>query len=189
MTLILRDDRLRLRQLPHLMPQRLGVVAPQRRAAPATLRRLERHDLVALLDGNQWPLVLGMPLLPAAFSFLRRTRLRGRFIRPRRFRMRMLGTRRQRRIPRRLPSRPQLGLQLGHANHQLVNLPILLRRDRQDPRPNLSRQPGWLCNRNRRLHNGEHARHVPDFNRRAKTNSTRSRNRGVNDYNRQYFTR
>jgi hypothetical protein len=59
------DDRLDLGQFPHWMPPRLGEYPPQSRAAAATRGRHQRHDLLALLDGNQRPLLLGMARLTA----------------------------------------------------------------------------------------------------------------------------
>jgi len=42
--LILGDRRLHLRQLGHLMPQRIGIGAPQPLVAAPATRGLERHD-------------------------------------------------------------------------------------------------------------------------------------------------
>ena len=66
MPLVFGDDRLDFGQFPDLMPQRLRIDAgsvrrPQRRQ----LRRHTRDHVLALLDGNQRPFVLGVARLAA----------------------------------------------------------------------------------------------------------------------------
>lgn len=56
-------------QFPNLVPQRSGIVAAKFSVATPTTVGLHRHDLLALLSGNQSPLMLRVPRLPAAFSF------------------------------------------------------------------------------------------------------------------------
>ena len=67
MPLILGDGWFDLGQLPHLMPQRFLVAARERLAATPAFGRLERLNVVALVGRNQWPLVLLVTGLPAAF--------------------------------------------------------------------------------------------------------------------------
>ena len=70
MPLIFGHVRLDLWHFPHLVPQRLRVVAGELRAATSALGRLEPLHVVALVGGNQRSLVFLVAGLPAAF-FLR----------------------------------------------------------------------------------------------------------------------
>ena len=110
MPLVLTDQRLDLRQFPNLMPQRRGITAPQTPAALATNRRRERYHLLALIAGDQGPLVLGMPRLTARPLFRLGLGRSG-------FGVGMLGTGRQRRILR----------GLVHSAPPLIELPFQLR--------------------------------------------------------------
>ena len=69
MPLILGHMRLDLGQFPHLMPQRLGVAAGELRAAAATLGRLQRLNVVALVGGNQGRSCFSWPGCPPRFFF------------------------------------------------------------------------------------------------------------------------
>jgi hypothetical protein len=72
MALIFGNGRLDLGQFPHLLPQRVEigamVVAAKALAVATAGRRLEHHDVVALLGRNQRPFVLGMAGLSAAVA-------------------------------------------------------------------------------------------------------------------------
>ncbi len=144
MPLVLTDQRLDLRQFPNLMPQRRGITAPQTPAALATNRRRERYHLLALIAGDQGPLVLGMPRLTARPLFRLELGRSG-------FGVGMLGTGRQRRILR----------GLVHSAPPLIELPFQLRdpclivvNDRLHQRPEVGRQGGELFRRDRRLWRG-----------------------------------
>ena len=100
--LVLRDQRLDLRQFPHLMPQRFGIVAQQLDSASTTGGGPEQHYVLALVRRKQRPLVFRVPRLAA--TLLPGSRL------PRGLCMRMLCTGRQRRVLRRLST-----FQLGDA--------------------------------------------------------------------------
>src|SRR3990172_6462293 len=103
MTLVFGDVRLDLGKLPDLMPQRLGIAAAEPLTAAAALGRLEFLHLVAVLAGNQRPLVLRVSRLTAP------PLLRLPFL-DHRLGVEMLRTGRQRRILRRFaPPRPKLG--------------------------------------------------------------------------------
>ena len=117
MQLVLRHVRLDLGQLPHLMPQRLRVAARKVVAATPTFGGLARLNVVALLGGNQGPLVFLVTGLPATFL------LRLAFPRLRAC-VRMLGAGGQRGILRRLSSAFQLlgpRLQPGNFRQQQAN--------------------------------------------------------------------
>jgi hypothetical protein len=103
--LVFCDVRLDLRQFPDLMPQRRRIASAQTLTATTALARFERLNVVALLRGEQRPLVLGMARLTASFPF--RLGLRGW-----RFGVRMLRTRRERRI---LGGPSETCFELGHA--------------------------------------------------------------------------
>ncbi len=129
MALILGDDRLDLRQFPHLMPPRVAIPTGQLLVAASAGVRFEHDDRVALFHGNQRPLVPRMTRLTAAIAF--RLRLgRGRFG------VRMLRGGRQRGILRRLA---QPVLKFSHALLQRGNM----RQQRANDRPRLRRLP---CN-------------------------------------------
>jgi hypothetical protein len=95
MPLIFAHDRLDFGQFPDLMPQRCRIVAGKFRAATAAFGRFGRLHFVALLAGNQRPLMFLVARLPTAF-LLRLATLR---LRPR---VGMLRTGRQRGVLRRL---------------------------------------------------------------------------------------
>ena len=67
MQLVLRHVRLDLGQFPHLMPQRFRVAARELLAATPTFGRPQRLHVVALVGGNQGPLVFLVAGLPATF--------------------------------------------------------------------------------------------------------------------------
>lgn len=105
MLLILGDDRFDFREFPDLVSQRLGIVSGQRLATAAAGIGMQRHHVIALFLGNEFPMMFGMSFLPATFFlFALGRRAFG-------FGMRMLGTGRQGRILRR--QLLNLGLKFG----------------------------------------------------------------------------
>ena len=98
MPLVFGHMRLDLGQFPHLMPQRLGVVARELRATTSAFGRFEWLHVVALVGGNQRSFVFLVAGLPAAF-FLRLA------FRRLRLGVRMLRAGRQRGVLRRLAFR------------------------------------------------------------------------------------
>ena len=121
MPLVLGNQRLDLRQFPHLMPHRIRVGTDEFFAATSTRSRLARDDVRAIFNRNERPLCLAMSRLPAAVL------LRLGFL-PRRLGMWMPRRRRQRRVLRRLPQSRQLRLQLRQFRPQ--------RRDLRKQQPN-----------------------------------------------------
>jgi len=116
MPLVLGHVRLDLGQFPHLVPQRLRVAARELRAAAPTLGRLQRLHVVALVGGNQRPLVFLVAGLAATLLL----RLVFRRLRPSVW---MLRARRQRGVLRRLAFHLpleflDLRLQLGNLRQQ-----------------------------------------------------------------------
>lgn len=69
MLLIFRHDRIDIRQLPYLMPNRLGIDARQILATLSTLRGNTRNDILTLIRGNEWTFVFIVTGLTAAFAF------------------------------------------------------------------------------------------------------------------------
>lgn len=125
MQLIFGDRRLDFGNLPHLMPQGLGVSSAQRFAAPTAFGRLAGDHFDTAIDRYQKAFVLDVSRLTANFPLGILNRLL------RRPGMRMLGRRRLRRIAR--ISR-QLLFQLGNLGQKQMNdrlnsggLPIQLR--------------------------------------------------------------
>lgn len=94
------------RELDHVIDERFGVVAGQRRVASATQRRLMVDDLVGRQDD---PLVLGVPLLSAAWSGTGPAWHGG-------FELRPIGRRRPRGVG---GVGVELGLQLGDLGEEL----------------------------------------------------------------------
>jgi hypothetical protein len=135
MQLIFSHVRLDLGQFPDLMPARLGIVAGQFRAAAATLRGLHRLNVIALFGGNEWSLVLRMARLSAAL-------LLG-FGLSRRLGVRMLRTRRQRRVLRRLSA-----FQFRYPRRE----PPHFREQRTDNRLGLQPKTGQLFFREQERH-------------------------------------
>ena len=103
MLLVFGDDRLNLRQLPHLMPKGFGIGPCQLgRTTPASIG-LQGHDVIAVFRGDQLPLMSRMSRLTTPFS------LRALFLFPRRLGVRVLTTGRQRGV---LRTQGQSGFQL-----------------------------------------------------------------------------
>ncbi len=69
MPLMFDDRRRQLRQLPHLMPPRPGVVPAQSLATTPIALRIENDDPFGLLGRDERPLVLEMPGGPARLNF------------------------------------------------------------------------------------------------------------------------
>jgi len=92
----------------------------------------------------------------------------------RRFRVRMFGAGRQRRIPRRFLDRGDLVFQRGDALLEMID-------HRLQQSLKLRRQGGQLLGRNRQL---RHAHDVADFANCAKPNFRSQLRRGVNSYDR-----
>lgn len=65
MALVFGDAGFELRQFPNLVPQGLGINAAQGRSEAAAGRRHARDDLLALLSGEQRPLVFAVARLTA----------------------------------------------------------------------------------------------------------------------------
>jgi hypothetical protein len=105
MALVFGNMGLDLRQFPDLVPQGRKIASAQTLAATPTLVGFERLHVVALLGGEQWPLVLGMARLTTPFPF--RLGLAGR-----RFGVRMLGAGWKRRVLGRLS---QTCFEFGHS--------------------------------------------------------------------------
>ncbi len=148
MTLVLGDKRLDLRQFPNLMPKGIAIVAPQRSATLAAGGRFKRHYFLALVGGNQRPLVLGVPRLttrPVLRLGLGRSR----------FGVGMLGTGRQRRILRGLV---QTRCQFSDPSQQLL-----------DKRSHCGRHLGFNFGRDRPGDGISHAPSVVEIGRCAKT--------------------
>ena len=148
MTLVLGDKRLDLRQFPNLMSQWSGIVTPQTSATLATRSRFKRHHFLALVGGNQRPLVLGVPRLttrPVLRLGLGRSR----------FGVGMLGTGRQRRILRGLV---QTRCQFRDPSEQLL-----------DKRSHYWRHLGFNFGGNRPGDGISHAPSVVEIGRCAKT--------------------
>lgn len=138
MELVFGDDRLDFGQFAHLMPQRFKIgamiVAAKVLAAATTGIRFEHHNLVALFDRNQGPLVPRMARLTAAAS--RRFRLGGG-----RLGVWMRCRGRQRRVLRRLPE-PLLKLRHSPREHgDLLRKRRHLRQQRANDRLRFRRLP------------------------------------------------
>ncbi len=114
--LVFGDGRPDLRQLPDLMAEGLGVGSGQGPAAATAGRRHTRHDLAALFDGDQRPLVFGVPGLSPG----RPPRLGPR---PRRLGVRVLGRRRFGRVGRVFA---ELRFEFGDARLKLLDIGVQL---------------------------------------------------------------
>ena len=69
MLLVFGNDRLDFGEFPNLMTQRLGITALEFFAATPAFGRQARHNLLALLGGNQIAFVFRVAWLAAAFAF------------------------------------------------------------------------------------------------------------------------
>ena len=179
-TLIFDHQRLDLRQVPDLVPQRRRILSRQFVSATATRGGPAGHHVLAFATGDQRPLVFGVPRLAA--TGLLRTLPGG----PLGLGVRMFRTGRQGRIAGRFPRAGQFRFQRGHLRVepldlglQVRDLPRIMVDHRLQQRPELGRQAGQLLRRDRqRRHGGD----VADFRRRAKANPPRSLPWGVNGY-------
>ena len=152
--LIFGDDRLDLGNLPDLMPQRLWVAAPERFATAAALLGFKDHDFMAVRGRNQGSLMFRMARLTAGFL--------AALVAPRRgLGVRMLGTRRQRRIAWRLLRCRQFGLGCRQLGLQLGDPPFEIVDHRSENCPQFRRQSGNLGMRNRQFR-GRHAHSLSD---------------------------
>jgi hypothetical protein len=107
-------DRLDLGQFPHLMPQGIGIAAGELLAAASAFRRFGRLHVVAVLRGDQRPLMFLVPRLTATF-LLRRTLGQGRFG------MGMDAAGRQRGILGCFPPLLELGYPIQQRHHESPN--------------------------------------------------------------------
>jgi hypothetical protein len=167
MTLIFADQRLDLRDLPDLMPQRRGIRTGKCSAAATAIHGLAGDDFLALLAGNQRPLVFGMPRLAAPWLW----RLG---LRPRWLGVRMLAAGRQRGVARRLLRCRQFRLQRRDPALIMVD-------QRLHDCPHLRRQGGQLFRCDRRWQ-GRHGDGFANFRLGAKSNSSSPLPRTVNRY-------
>lgn len=167
MRLILDDHGSDVRDFPDLMTERLRIEAGH--VHPASVPRFgnQRHDLRALLNGNQRPLVFRMARLTAArfatsFPALRRLGMRG-------FR-----ARRQRRFSWSFTGRFELASQRSHFGFEIGDAPRIVIDHSLQQRPKLGWQRGHLLG----IH-GRRKRHAPgvadfaDFAGCAKVNSAK----------------
>jgi hypothetical protein len=162
MLLVFGDEGLDFGEFPDLMAEGRRIVAGQRVSAAAALRGLERYDLGAVLDGDQGPLLAGMPRLPAAV-LVGPGPSRGRFG------VGMLAAGGQRGVVGRLFQRRDLLFQFGDPAFIVLD-------DRLHDRPDLGSEGVQLLRRDRRR------RHAADVAESRKSGNPNFTHRAVNGY-------
>ena len=133
------DQRLNDGELPHLVPQRLRIVALQPRGTPTARRGMNMDHRLALFDRNQRSRVLVVARLPAATSPVLS-------LRSQRFRMRVLAAGGQRRILGR--ELTDLFFQLRDLRQQMANHRLNFRRLRGQPFLNEHRRHATVVTQN-----------------------------------------